>query len=404
MNNLAATLVGVLLGAGIGVAGGCLLGGGGESQPVPVTGQAQTLPKDESPENSSQESEELDGLKVDLADSRSNAEDLARERDALAGERDQLSARLAKLLDGPMPAATDPMGEPDTTNELATEQIEARRIEIKSRLDAAWETKNGRAVLDALHEMEALGPGVYADLMQEWIRVDEDHSASNELGIDKYTWRREWGGSTELLRASIDDPGSPVRFRYSAVHMLPEREAPQPTAEYLRDKLLNERDEHAIMQMAETLGELGDPAAIDALITVVRRHFERFYAKSTVVTALGQFDDTRTISELRLIAGAEAEHEAVRAAAESALLRVAPPVTGLLITRVSPGTKGASAGLKTGDILTKLNSQPITSKDAIHFGSGELKFEVFSEGVFKDVTVEPGALGIEYDFVKAKPR
>lgn len=401
MNKFTAVVLGALIGLGAGIAGGYSLATDKPDKPAPDAADVTKKGEEDSRTPESGDTLELDRLRNELADSRREAENLKNERDRLAGQRDQLRDRVAKLLDGPTGVAEDPETVSEMPTELTPEQIERKRSEIKARLEQGWEDEDGRSVLDALYEMEALGPSVYDELMKEWIRLDEDHSATNQLGIDKYTWRREWGGSTELLRASIDDPGSPVRYRYTAVSMLPEREAPQTTAEYLSEKLLEERDEHAIMQMAETLGELGDPVAIDPLITVVGRYFERFYAKRTVVTALGMFDDPRTISELKIIAVNENENEAVRAAAESALLHIDPPVSGLLITRVAPGTNGATAGLKTGDILTKLNGELITSSDALHFGgSGEIKFEVFSEGAFKDVTVAPGALGIEYEFVK----
>lgn len=94
---------------------------------------------------------------------------------------------------------------------------------------------------------------------------------------------------------------------------------------------------------------------------------------------------------------------AVKATAKSALLRISPPFTGLLISSVGKGSVSEQAGIKTGVILTKLNGVLITSTQQMHFAPKDpITFEVYADGSLKDITVEVGALGLEYDFVTAK--
>ncbi|MHC4840485.1 MAG: HEAT repeat domain-containing protein [Planctomycetota bacterium] len=401
MSNLSTGLIGAVFGIGLGAFGGYQIANNSEADSnTPAVTESRNCALDEGTDTKPA-NVDLDKLEAEIANKNRLIDEAKTERDALVKSESLLRERLAVALDGPA-ASSDAASEAEPV-ELTAEQIEAKRKEIYARLSTAWESKKGRDVLDALHEMETLGPSVYPDLMKEWIKVDDDYKAANTLGIDSYTRRREWGGSTELLKAAITDPSSPVSFRYTAVNILPERAAPQSTASYLSEKLLEERDEHAIMQMAEILATLKDPVAIDPLVQVVRRGFERFYAKRTVVTAMGSFDDPRTIAELKVVIANEQEHQAVRDAASSALLHIAPPYTGLLVTSVSPGSMSANAGIKVGDILTKLNGKPITSTQMMHFSPNkETSFEVYSEGSLKDVSVAPGSMGMDYDFVVAK--
>ncbi|MEE9311111.1 MAG: hypothetical protein V3V10_01740 [Planctomycetota bacterium] len=401
MSNVSTGLIGAVIGIGIGVFGGFTLAGNSEVESnTPIeTKNIETTADDSAAAPDS--SPELIQLKSDLAEQKNLLAAANESRDILAHSELLLRERLSEALDGPSKVKNDAVEvEPI---ELTTEQIETKRAEISTRLTAAWEAKRGRDVLDSLHEMEQLGPSVYAELMNEWVKVNKDRNAANVLGIDDYTWRREWGGSIALMKAAIDDSTTPRNYRYNAIGMLPERESTKSTAEYLSEKMLFERDEHAIMQFAEILGIINDPMAIDPLVQVVRKDFQLFYAKRRVVEALGKFDDPRTIAELNIIAANEDEHPAVIATAKSALLHISPPFTGLLVTSVSKGSVSEKAGLTTGVILTKMNGVLITSTQQMHsLPKGALTFEVYVDGSLKDIIVEAGALGLKYDFVTAK--
>ena len=275
--------------------------------------------------------------------------------------------------------------------------------ELDARLSAAWKELDGHAALDALEEMEELGPEYHAQLMEAWMKLADDFEGPGQMGIDQFTWRKRFGGSEELLRKAITDPTSNRRFRYRAIRELPEREESLSVAEFLAGKITEERDEHAIMQMAETLAAIGDPVAIEPLITVVRRGFERFYAKRAVVEALGAFDDERVLGELKTVRDNETEHDLVRRAASVALLRLDPPVSGMLVLAALPGNAGYRAGIRSGDILTKIDGQPLTGSGPLHgVEHSGAKFEVFSEGAFKDITLERGEMGLELKAVRKR--
>lgn len=404
MSNVSTGLIGAVIGIGIGAFGGFTLAGNSDVSDLGDNTPTATKNIETTADNSAATPDsgaELEQLKSEIAGQKKLLNTANEALAVLTKSESQLKERLTEAVNEASKVKVEP-AEPEPV-ELTVEQVKVKQAEISTRLTAAWEDKRGRDVLDALHEMEKLGPSVYSDLMDEWVKVNKDRDAANVLGIDEYTWRREWGGSTELLKSSIDDSSTPRNYRYNAIGMLPERESTQSTAEYLSKKMLFERDEHAIMQFAEILGIINDPMAIDPLVQTVRKDFERFYVKRTVVEALGKFDDPRTIAELNIVIANEDEHPAVKAAAQSSLLHISPPFSGLLVTSVSKGSVSEKAGLTTGVILTKMNGVLITSTSQMHTKpKGALTFEVYVDGSLKDIIVEAGSLGLKYDFVAAK--
>jgi len=102
--------------------------------------------------------------------------------------------------------------------------------------------------------------------------------------------------------------------------------------------------------------------------------------------------------------GFAAEGDAV----EQAL--AAPPVTGLLVKRVVPGSQAAHAGLEPGDILISLGGAALVDIDALHKAKEAIETEADcivrkADGTSRTVRFSQGALGIELLAIeKGKPK
>lgn len=164
-----------------------------------------------------------------------------------------------------------------------------------------------------------------------------------------------------------------------------------------------------------------EPEAIKALNTVFGNSSNPADVRVTALNALARDKDSvKTVVEQ----GLKDSNDEVRKAAELLAQKSSSPVTGFLITTVTPDSVAAKAGLVPGQVITAINNQPVTDARSLQRqmggrggrrgrrGGGEtpapatpaadLTLTIYDNGATRTVTVKnEGRLGINGQGVKA---
>ena len=160
-----------------------------------------------------------------------------------------------------------------------------------------------------------------------------------------------------------------------------------------------------------------EPEAIKALTTVFGNTSNPADVRITALNSLARDKDS---GKQVVDQGLKDSNDEVRKAAELLAQKTSSPVTGFLITSVTPESVAAKAGITVGTVITAINDQPITDARSIQRIMGrrgrrrgnteqpaptpatDLTLTLFENGASRTVTVKnEGRLGINGQGVKA---
>ncbi len=319
-------------------------------------------------------------------------------------QKDARLKRLEELLD-----------KHDITEHLTDEEIAARVQAYSTEFETAFAGGDKRKTLEALWQVQALGPRAYADAIKLWEKVAADFGLDpwgqgpNKLGLrfeDYTTLISEWG-MVEMGLTSREVPGS---FRIASIYAAPWWSS-QPEGDRARligDVLLRSKGYEATAAIS-ALGQINDPAATRYLGDYVAGDTEDPDARKAALNLLAQKDTPEAWAAIASAAANDAD-EGVRRHAQGLIDRRDTPVTvaGVLVTSVNSSLQGALAGIKINDIVTHFNGVRILTIEELirernKVAPGENATITVRRGT-EDLTLTLGAgeIGISGSNVKPK--
>lgn len=297
-----------------------------------------------------------DKLSEDKASAEARARELKQELDKLKGgsaesvrQSEARIAELEKLLE-----------ENGILAHLSPEEIQRRMTLHKDAFELAFSTKDKKATLNALREMQKLGPAAYDASIAMWKKVAEDFGMNpfgqgpGTLGLNfqEYT---SLISSYGLLQKGLTDPNVDGAFRIASLYSVPwwTSESGADRAKLVGDLLQTTKGYESNVAI-EALRDIQDPSSIRYLSEYLARNTDDAPARMSAVTALQQKNTTESWAAIEHAAKNDPD-EKVRRHAQAALAARDVTVEGVLITWVGENSQGSLAGIKVNDILTHYN-------------------------------------------------
>ena len=417
-----AAVIGVVLGLAAGVAGMLMF------PPAPEVlddgSAARVLVLEEDLEAERKAHSDTLGQRDALARAATSDAEIAGDHERLAREKGDLSAKFKAARDElralKSSSAEELEASGDRVSELAVllekngvfshlspEQIRARMEKHEIDFRNAFDTKDKKAAMAALRDLQRLGPAAYDKAIELWKIMAEDYGL-NPFGEGPGTLKMNMPDYVslitefEMIRKGLTDPDVDSSFRIASLYGLPwwGSEDAAERARLAGELLLQgEGGGYQAKVAAEALKDIQDPSAVRYLTDFLAKDTKNDDARIAALQALIAKNDDQGWAAIE-VAARDDPSERVRQTAAQALAQRSVGVAGVLITWVGKESQAVLAGIRTGDILTHYNGVRIKTISAIN----EAKKAVGPEESVKvvlvrgektlTITLGPGMIGI----------
>lgn len=296
---------------------------------------------------------------------------------------------------------------------LSPEEIQQRMEAGKAEFDRAVATKDKKAAIAALWDLQKLGPAAYDAAIAAWKQLADDFGlhpfgqGPNTMGLNfqEYTSLISNYG---LVRKALTEPGVDSSFRIASLYGVPwwTSEPAADRAKLAGDILLASKGYESTVAIT-ALNDIPDPASVRYLSDYLSTNTDNPGARKQAVTTLARKDTPEAWAALERTAQADPDAEVRKAAAQQLAVRDAT-VEGVMITFVDANAQAALAGMKVGDILTHYNGVHVKNLQEVNaakagVAEGQSVPLIVRRGSEElTLTVGPGTMGI--DGVAVAPR
>lgn len=345
--------------------------------------------------------DELDRAAREKAEAQQRAEALKKELDALKGssaeEQRQNAARIAEL--------ERILSENGITEHLSDEVVAERMEKLEATFNTAFGGRDKKGSMEALWQLQALGPRAYDKSIELWRKMAEDYGLNpfgqgpNTLGLqfqDYVSLISSWG----LVQTALTDPEMASDFRIAAIYAAPwwASQDPGERARLVGAVLLRSSGYESRAAM-DALRDIDSPESVRYLIDYLAQNRDNPAGRKQAIDTLAGKGTPEALAAIEDAAKHDVD-ETVRAHAHSALEASKVSIAGVRITTVGADSQGALAGIKVGDIMTHYNgvrvktiAEIIAARDAAPADSS-VKVIVRRGNEDLTLTLAPGPIGI----------
>jgi hypothetical protein len=247
---------------------------------------------------------------------------------------------------------------------LTDEEITERVTGLKATFETAFAGKDKKAAMEALWDLQKLGPKAYDDAIEVWKKMAEDFGLDpwgqgpGTMGMnmqDYVSLISKFG----MLEYGLTDPDVDPSFRISSIYSLPwwANEDAGKRAKLAGDTLMRAEGYEA-QAAVDALKDIADPSTARYLADYLTSNTDNADARKAAILALAQKNSDAGWAAIEDAAQSDPD-AGVKEAAQSALNQKNVPIAGVLITQVLAEYQAALAGIKVGDILTHYNGDRI---------------------------------------------
>lgn len=296
---------------------------------------------------------------------------------------------------------------------LSDEEIQARIENLNGSFDTAFTNRDKKAAMEALWDMQKLGPRAYDTTIEAWRRLAEDFGLApwgegpGEMDMNMQEFV-SLIGNFGLIEHGLTDQDVDPAFRINSIYALPwwNGEAPGKRARLAGD-VLSRGEGYELEAAVGALRDINDPTTARYLSDFLLQDSSNPGARSLAVTVLAAKNTPGGWATIEDIAESDPD-ESVRQAARQALAQRDAEVAGILITQVIEDYQAALAGIKLGDILTHYNGVRVKSLSDVNNAKGEVEpgqsVEVIVRRGGEDVTLTVGEGTIGINGVSVTPK
>jgi hypothetical protein len=247
---------------------------------------------------------------------------------------------------------------------LTDAEIAERVTDLKTTFETAFAGKDKKSAMQALWDLQKLGPKAYDAAIEVWKKMAED------FGLDPWAGGPGTMGMTMqdyvslvskfgMVEYGLTDPDVDPSFRVSSLYGLPwwANEDSGKRAKLAGDALMRAEGYEA-QAAIEALRDIPDDSTPRYLADYLSSNTDNADARKAAVLALAQKNTAAGWAAIE-DAAANDPDPGVKEAAQSALNQKNVPIAGVLITQVLAEYQAALAGIKVGDILTHYNGDRI---------------------------------------------
>lgn len=296
---------------------------------------------------------------------------------------------------------------------LSDEEIAARVAELETVFNTAFTGKDKKASMQALWDLQKLGPKAYDKAIEAWKKIAEDFGINpwgqgpGELGLtfQEYTSLVTTFGMVEY---GLTNPDVDPAYRIASLYNLPwwNGEDAGKRAE-LAGNALSKAQGYEAQAAIEALRDIADPSTARYLADYVTSNSDNPEARKAAVMALARKDSPAGWAAIEDAAANDPDPR-VKEAAQAALNQKNVPVAGVLITQVIAEYQAALAGIKVGDILTHYNGVRVKTLEDINKAKQDVPAGQSVQVVLRrgegDVTLTLGAGMIGINGVAVAPK
>jgi hypothetical protein len=332
---------------------------------------------------------------------------------SLRAERDDLRARTTEQQrqhEARIRRLERVLSEHGIVDHLTDEEVAGHVQRLTAEFRAAMEAGEKSRLLDAFHELQRYGPRAWDRVIELWYELPLAADDESEAPPVEFT-REELEGlisQVGVLRMALSDREVPEAFRVYALLSV-RRFAGHDDAELARlagNVLLNSEDFEAEAAVT-ALADLNDPAGVRFLADFAGTDRRSTAARVQAMEVLARFGTAEAMEALKDAAEHDPE-ESVRDRAKELLAEGYADVAGVRVTWVDPEGQAALAGIRVGDVLTRYNDVEVLSISALVAerdraeGAESVKAEIHRDGETLELTLAPGALGLNGVSVRSR--
>jgi len=311
--------------------------------------------------------DEFERLAKDKADAVVEARELKEELRALKGAGSESGRQAAARIEQ-LQALLEKYGIYD---HLSPEEIKARLAMHKSEFETAFATKDKKALLDSLWQLQKLGPAAYDTAIELWRMAAADYGL-NPFGQGPKTLGLTFQeyvsliSSFGLIEKGLTDPAVAMDFRIASLYSLPwwSSESAEARARLAGDALKSAKG-YEITAALEALRDIPDPQSVRYLSEFLAGNTDNAAARSAAINSLAVKNTPQAWAAIEHAAQHDPD-ESVRKAAQNRLATRNPGVEGVMITWVGADSQGALAGIKVGDVLTHYNGERVRTLEDVN--------------------------------------
>jgi hypothetical protein len=273
---------------------------------------------------------------------------------------------------------------------LTDEEIAERVTGLKTTFETAFTGKDKNAAMQAIWDMQKLGPKAYDDVIELWQKMADDY------GLDPWGQGPGTMGMTMqeyislvtkfgLIEYGLTKADGNPNFRVNALYGLPwwTSEDAGKRAKLAGDTLGRSQGYEA-QAAIDALKNISDPSTARYLTDYLASNTDNPKARIDAINALAQKNTDAGWAAIKDAAENDPDPD-VKTAAQTALYQKDAKVAGILVTQVLDNYQAAIAGIKKGDILTHYNGERIKTMAEL----AEAKSKV-AEGQSVQVVVDRG--------------
>jgi hypothetical protein len=273
---------------------------------------------------------------------------------------------------------------------LTDEEIASRVASLKTTFETAFTGKDKKAAMQAVWDMQKLGPKAYDDVIELWQKMADDYGLDpwgQGPGTMDMTMQEYISLITkfDLLEYGLTTPDGNPNFRINALYGLPwwANEDAGKRAQLAGDAL-GKAQGYEAQAAIDALNNIPDPSSARYLADYLSSNTDNADARKAAVMALVQKNTPAGWAAIE-DAAANDPDPGVKEAAQSALNQKDVPIAGVLITQVLAEYQAALAGIKVGDILTHYNGDRIKTMAELTAAKGKV-----AEGQSVQIVVRRG--------------
>lgn len=288
---------------------------------------------------------------------------------------------------------------------LSDEEIAARIVELDAAFNTAFTGKDKKAAMQALWDLQKLGPKGYDKSIEVWKKMAEDFGLDpwgegpGEMGLNMQEYV-SLISNFGLIEYGLTNPDVDSSFRIAGIYGLPwwSNEDSAKRAELAGNALLRGSGYESVAAV-EALKDINDPSSARYLADYVTSNSDNPAARKAAVMVLAQKNTEVAWAAIKDAAESDPD-ESVKQAAQGAMQLKDPAVAGVLINFVADESQAALAGIKLGDIMTHYNGVRIKTLNDINTAKADVEpgqnvqVVVHREGKDVTLTLGPGQIGI----------
>jgi hypothetical protein len=333
------------------------------------------------------------------------AEDQAKKVQAELDDLNLKSAEQARQDRARIEKLEGVLAEHGITEHLSDKEIAERLAKAETAFNTAFSGKDKKAAMEALWDIQKLGPRAYDKTIDLWKKMADDWGLNpwgggpKELGMteqDYVSLIRDWG----LVEKGLTDPGVMPEFRIASIYGTPwwATQDPGERAKLLGNVLLASSGYEG-QAAIDSLGRINSPATVRYLGDYVAQNRDNPENRKKALTTLAGKDTPEAWAAIEDAAKND-QDESVRKFAQQLLDGRTVTVAGLRITFVDENSQGALAGIKLGDILTHYNGERVKNIADVNTAKGNVgegqsvKIIVRRGDADVTLTLGPGTIGI----------